>query len=73
MPRCLYCVDRNRTGGRESAYDASKFNGYADVNERNGFFTTFPVDQQDGPETGEYILHDDAIFALYAGKPLPEF
>lgn len=55
------------------AYDASKFNGYADVNERNGFFTTFLRINKTDSETGEYILHDDAIFALYAGSRYQSF
>lgn len=54
-------------------YDASTFSGYADVNERNGFFTTFLRINKTDSETGEYILHDDAIFALYAGSRYQSF
>lgn len=57
----------------EDAYDAGTFTGYADVNERDGFYTTFLRINKTDSETGEYILHDDAVFALYAGSRYQSF
>lgn len=49
-------------------YSSADFTGYADVNERDGFYyTRLRINKVDS-ETGEYILHDNAIFALYAGS-----
>lgn len=55
------------------AYDASGFSGYADVNERNSFYTTMLRINKTDSETGEYILHDDAIFGLYAASRYNSF
>lgn len=55
------------------AYDSGNFSGYADVNERDGFYTTFLRVNKTDSETGEYILHDDAIFGLYAGSRYQSF
>lgn len=55
------------------AYDSENFSGYADVNERDGFYTTFLRVNKTDSETGEYILHDDAIFGLYAGSRYQSF
>lgn len=49
-------------------YSSADFTGYADVNERDGFYTTMLRINKVDSETGEYILHDNAIFALYAGS-----
>lgn len=49
-------------------YSFKDFTGYADVNERDGFYTTKLRINKVDSETGEYILHDNAIFALYAGS-----
>ena len=49
-------------------YSAVDFTGYADVNEHDGFYTTMLRINKVDSETGEYILHDNAIFALYAGS-----
>ena len=54
-------------------YNAADFSGYADVNERNGFYTTMLKINKVDSETGEYILHDNAIFALYAGSRYQSF
>ena len=54
-------------------YDSKNFSGYADVNERDGFYTTFLRVNKTDSETGEYILHDDAIFGLYAGSRYQSF
>lgn len=51
-----------------STYDAATFSGYADVNERNRFYTAYLRINKTDSETGEYILHDDAIFGLYAAS-----
>ena len=49
-------------------YDSNTFSGYADGKFRNTFYTTkFRIEKLDS-ETGEQILHDDAIFALYAAS-----
>lgn len=50
------------------AYSAANFSGYADVNERDVFYTAMLRINKVDSETGEYILHDNAIFALYAGS-----
>ena len=55
------------------AYDSENFSGYADVNERDGFYTIFLRVNKTDSETGEYILHDDAIFGLYAGSRYQSF
>lgn len=49
-------------------YSSADFAGYADINERDGFYTTMLRINKVDAETGEYILHDNAIFALYAGS-----
>jgi hypothetical protein len=54
-------------------YDAAAFSGYADVNERNTFYTTMLRINKTDSETGEYILHDDAIFGLYAASRYNSF
>lgn len=54
-------------------YDSKEFAGYADVNERNGFFSTFLRINKTDSETGEYILHDNAVFGLYAGSRYQTF
>ena len=54
-------------------YSAENFTGYADTNMRDGFFTTFLKINKVDSETGEYILHDNAIFALYAGSRYQSF
>lgn len=54
-------------------YDAAAFSGYADVNERNTFYTTMLRVNKTDSETGEYILHDDAIFGLYAASRYNSF
>jgi len=54
-------------------YSSDDFSGYADVNMRDGFFTTTLRVNKVDSETGEYILHDNAIFALYAGSRYQSF
>lgn len=54
-------------------YDAAGFSGYADVNERNRFYTTMLRINKADSETGEYIIHDDAIFGLYAASRYNSF
>lgn len=56
-----------------STYDAATFSGYADVNERNRFYTAYLRINKTDSETGEYILHDDAIFGLYAASRYNSF
>lgn len=49
-------------------YSPADFTGCADLNFRDGFYkATLRINKTDS-ETGEYILHDNAIFALYAGS-----
>ena len=63
-----------RTAPADShVYDAAAFSGYADVNERNTFYTTMLRVNKTDSETGEYILHDDAIFGLYAASRYNSF
>lgn len=49
-------------------YNATDFNGYADVKFRNTFYVTKLRIEKLDSETGENILHDDAIFAIYAAE-----
>lgn len=49
-------------------YDAVDFSGYADVRFRNTFYVTKLRIEKLDSETGENILHDDAIFAIYAAE-----
>lgn len=49
-------------------YNAQEFSGYADVNQRNHFYTAMLRINKTDSETGEYIVHDDAIFGLYAAS-----
>ena len=55
------------------AYSAEAFSGYADLNERNRFYTTMLRINKTDSETGEYIVHDDAIFGLYAASRYNSF
>lgn len=52
----------------KEVYSSDTFSGYADVKERNTFFVTKLKINKTDSETGEYILHDDAVFALYAAS-----
>ncbi len=54
-------------------YDSKEFSGYADVNERNGFFSAYLRINKTDSEIGEYILHDNAVFGLYAGSRYQTF
>ncbi len=54
-------------------YSAKEFSGYADVNERNRFYTAMLKINKTDSETGEYIVHDDAIFGLYAASRYNSF
>ena len=54
-------------------YSAEEFSGYADVNERNRFYTTMLRINKTDSETGEYIVHDDAIFGIYAASRYNSF
>ena len=52
----------------ESAYDAAGFTGYADGKYRNTFYAAKLRIEKLDSETGENILHDDAVFAIYAAS-----
>ena len=52
----------------ESAYDADGFTGYADGTYRNTFYAAKLRIEKLDSETGENILHDDAVFAIYAAS-----
>ncbi len=54
-------------------YDSDSFIGYADVNERNTFYSARLRINKVDADTGEYILHDNAIFALYATSRYTSF
>lgn len=54
-------------------YDSDNFIGYADVNERNTFYSARLRINKVDADTGEYILHDNAIFALYATSRYTSF
>lgn len=47
-------------------YSAAAFSGYADGKYRNAFYTSRLRIEKLDSETGENILHDSAIFALYS-------
>ena len=49
-------------------YSSKDFTGYADVKERNSYYVSYLKVNKVDSETGEYILHDDAIFGLYAAS-----
>ena len=49
-------------------YDITNFKGYADSKFRNTFYTTKLRIEKLDSETGENILHDGTIFALYAAS-----
>lgn len=49
-------------------YNAADFNGYADIKFRNTFYVTKLRIEKLDSETGENILHDDAIFAIYGAE-----
>ena len=49
-------------------YNSKDFTGYADVRFTNKFKTTVLRINKTDSETGEYILHDNAIFGLYAAS-----
>lgn len=54
--------------GNPEIYSAAGFYGYADVNMHNRLYSARLKVNKTDSETGEYILHDDAIFAIYAGS-----
>lgn len=54
-------------------YSAADFKGYVDVNEHDAFYSAKLRINKVDAETGEYILHDNAIFALYAGSRYTSF
>ncbi|WP_097006362.1 hypothetical protein [Lacrimispora amygdalina] len=49
-------------------YDSDKFMGFADIGFRNIFYTTKLRIEKLDSETGENILHDCAVFGLYAAN-----
>lgn len=49
-------------------YSSADFTGCTDVNVQDGYYTVRLRINKADSETGEYILHDNAIFALYAGS-----
>lgn len=49
-------------------YDAEAFSGYADGIYKNTFYTSKLRIEKLDSETGENILHDGALFALYSAK-----
>ena len=54
-------------------YSSKDFTGYADVKERNRYYVSYLRVNKVDSETGEYILHDDAIFGLYAASRYTSF
>ena len=54
-------------------YSSKDFTGYADVKERNSYYVSYLRVNKVDSETGEYILHDDAIFGLYAASRYTSF
>lgn len=54
-------------------YSLEDFAGYVDVLVHNRFFSTRLKINKVDAETGEYILHDNAVFALYAGARYTSF
>ena len=51
-----------------SDYDEKRFTGYADGKYRNTFYTAKIRIEKLDTDTGENILHDDAVFAIYAAS-----
>ena len=56
-----------------NTYSSKDFTGYADVKERNNYYVSYLRINKVDSETGEYILHDDAIFGLYAASRYTSF
>ena len=56
-----------------NTYSSKDFTGYADVKERNSYYVSYLRVNKTDSETGEYILHDDAIFGLYAASRYTSF
>lgn len=56
-----------------NTYSSKDFTGYADVKERNSYYVSYLRVNKVDSETGEYILHDDAIFGLYAASRYTSF
>lgn len=56
-----------------NTYSSKDFTGYADVKERNSYYVSYLRINKVDSETGEYILHDDAIFGLYAASRYTSF
>lgn len=54
-------------------YALEDFIGYAEVKVHNSFFAAKLRINKVDAETGEYILHDNAVFALYAGSRYTNF
>lgn len=52
----------------KDSYSSVDFSGYADVNERNTFKPATLTIRKVDAETGEQILHDDSVFAIYAAS-----
>lgn len=50
------------------SYDITNFTGYTDSKYRNTFYVTKLRIEKVDSETGEQILHDDAIFSIYAAS-----
>lgn len=50
------------------SYDITNYTGYADGKYRNTFYTTKLRVEKVDSETGEQLLHDDAIFSIYAAS-----
>lgn len=51
-----------------AAYDPDRFTGYADRKYRNIFYTAKLRIEKLDSETGENILHDGALFAIYSAE-----
>lgn len=51
-----------------AAYDSAAFTGFADGKYRNTFYTAKLRIEKLDSETGENLLHDEAVFALYAAS-----
>lgn len=49
-------------------YDITNYKGYTDSKYRNTFYTTKIRIEKVDSETGEQLLHDDAIFSIYAAS-----
>lgn len=56
------------TPANEAVYNNAVYTGYTDVREHNAFYSEILKLYKTDSETGELILHDDAVYGIYAAS-----